>query len=74
LAKSAIEVADVQPGSEARLRHFLESAIVQVNAELAPAGERPESEERADEDSAAADRQEQADREMTEALRAFAQR
>src|ERR1700761_254704 len=37
LAKKAIEVADVQAGGEADLRHFLESIVVQVNAELAPA-------------------------------------
>jgi hypothetical protein len=66
LAKKAIEVADLQPGSESQLRHFLESVVVQVNTELAPA------EEQSEEDPTPTDSQ-QADREMTEALRAFAQ-
>jgi hypothetical protein len=68
LAKKAIEVADLQPGSESQLRHFLESIVVQVNTELAPVEEQPE------EGPAPADPQEQVDREMTEALRAFAQK
>jgi hypothetical protein len=66
LAKKAIEVADVQAGSEADLRHFLESIVVQVNAELAPAEDPPG---KAD---APADPQQRADREMTETVRSFA--
>lgn len=66
LAKKAIEVAALQPGSESQLHHFLESVVVQVNAELVPAAEQPE------EDPTPSDPREQADREMTEALRAFA--
>jgi hypothetical protein len=66
LAKKAIEVAEVQAGSEADLRHFLESIVVQVNAELAPAEESPGKPD------APADPQERADREMTETVRSFA--
>lgn len=67
LAKKAIEVADLQPGSEPELRHFLESIVVQVNSELAPAEER-----RGEQDAPPVDPQEQADREMTEVMRSFA--
>ena len=34
LTKKGIEVADVQPGAETELRHFLESVVLQVNSEL----------------------------------------
>jgi hypothetical protein len=66
LAKKAIEVSDLQAGSEADLRHFLESIVVQVNAELAPA-EQPSSDAQEP-----LDPQQQADREMTETVRSFA--
>jgi hypothetical protein len=66
LAKKAIEVADVQAGSEADLRHFLESIIKQVNAELAP------SEQPSSGTQEPVDPQQQADREMTETVRSFA--
>jgi hypothetical protein len=66
LAKKAIEVSDLQAGSEADLRHFLESVVVQVNSELAPA-EQPSS----DPDEPV-DPQQRTDREMTETLRSFA--
>jgi hypothetical protein len=65
LAKKAIEVADVQAGSEADLRHFLESIVVQVNAELTPAEQPSDAQE-------PVDPQQQADREMTETVRSFA--
>jgi hypothetical protein len=66
LAKKAIEVADLQAGSEADVRHFLESIVVQVNSELAPAEDSP------DKPGEPADPQAQADREMTETVRSFA--
>ncbi|HEX3434985.1 MAG TPA: hypothetical protein VHT25_13100 [Solirubrobacteraceae bacterium] len=34
LTKKAIKVADLQPGAEHDLRHFLESVVVQVNSEF----------------------------------------
>ncbi|MFI4993265.1 MAG: hypothetical protein ACHQCH_06575 [Solirubrobacterales bacterium] len=44
--KDTIEVADVQEGSERDLRHLLESALLQVNADFEPNLERdaPEAE------------------------------
>lgn len=44
--KDTIKVADVQEGSERDLRHLLESALLQVNADFAPSPERdgPEAE------------------------------
>lgn len=44
--KDTIEVADVREGSEGDLRHLLESALLQVNADFEPNSERyaPETE------------------------------
>jgi hypothetical protein len=42
--KDTIEVADVQEGSEGDLRHLLESARLQVNADFEPNPEPDESE------------------------------
>ena len=36
LTKKAIKVSGVRQGSEAELRHFLESAVLQANADTAP--------------------------------------
>ncbi len=36
LTKKAIKVSGVQQGSEAELRHFLESAVLQANTDTAP--------------------------------------
>ncbi len=65
-AKKAIAVDDLQRGAEDDLRHFLESIVVQVNAELAPDDDEPR--ERSPEQE---DPQQTADREMTDRLRAF---
>ena len=64
LTKKAIKVADVPPGAEDDLRHFLESVVVQVNAELAP-----EPDAHAPEPQDAQARQ---DAEMSQKLRGFA--
>jgi hypothetical protein len=34
LSRQEIQVAEVQPGTETELRHFLESVMLQVNSEL----------------------------------------
>src|SRR6185312_12516460 len=60
--KSAFRVNDVPEGAEADLRHLLESAVLQANAEFAP------DEEAGDDDDACSDE----DRAMTTAFRAFA--
>jgi hypothetical protein len=67
LDKRGVQVAEVQPGAETELRHFLESIVLQVNSELP----RPEREEQ-DAEETSADEEAQADRQMTAAFRAFA--
>ena len=68
LGKGGIRVAEVQRGTETELRHFLESIVLQVNSEL------PESEEAQQdaEEEKLADKEAQADRQMTAAFRTFA--
>jgi hypothetical protein len=59
VTKKRLRVDSVQPGSEADLRHLLESAVLQANSEF---DDEPEpDDERSD-----------ADQEMTDAFRAFA--
>lgn len=66
LTKKAIRVADVQQGSEAELRHFLESAVLQANTDTAPdAIARHENE-------AQDDPEPDVDEQMTQAFRSFA--
>ena len=62
IEKSTLKVEDVAEGSEANLRHLLESAVLQANAELAPED---------DEDDDGSEESEQ-DRTQTAAFRAFA--
>lgn len=64
LTKKAIEVADVRAGAEEELHHLLESALMQVNADLLGAADAPSQEP---EDPA-----EQADRRIAETFRGFA--
>ena len=61
VTKERMTVASVQSGSEADLRHLLEGAVMQANADFAPA------EERQDDDEPGG-----ADGEMAGAFRAFA--
>jgi hypothetical protein len=61
VGKRKLKVDAVSPGSESDLRHLLESAVLQANADLP-----------ADEEEEADDGPSPADREMTEAFRAFA--
>jgi len=62
--KTRLRVKDVAEGAEADLRHLLESAVLQANAEFAPDDE--------DEDDGDDEGSEQ-DRAMTAAFRAFAE-
>jgi hypothetical protein len=62
-----VERTELMRVAEPDLRHFLESIVVQVNSELAPA-----EEQRPDEAAIPTDPQEAADREMTETVRSFA--
>jgi len=66
LRKDRITVTDVQAGSEEELRHLLESALLQANADLQGEQAEPPSEP---ED----DPQAEADQRMTDSFRAFAQ-
>jgi hypothetical protein len=67
LNRKAIQVADVQPGAETELRHFLESIVLQVNSELPP----PEEPEQEEEQETRVEEAAKADRQMTAAFRAF---
>lgn len=71
LTKGSILVKSLQPQAEGDLRHFLESLVVQVNAELPP-----EADDREDDENAAdgpVDRGAILDAEMTATLRSFAE-
>jgi len=59
---SRLRVKDVAEGAEADLRHLLESAVLQANAEFAP-----------DDDDDGDDEGSEQDRAMTAAFRAFAE-
>ena len=62
--QSKLRVKDVAEGAEADLRHLLESAVLQANAEFAP----DDDDEDGDDDAGS-----EQDREMTAAFRAFAE-
>ena len=64
VTKSRLRVDAVADGAEGDLRHFLESAVLQANANLA-ADE--------DDDAAAGDERSEADERMTDAFRGFAE-
>jgi hypothetical protein len=64
VGKKRLTVADVRDGSESELRHLLESAVLQANADLAP-----DDEDASDED----DERSAADQKLTDAFRAFAE-
>jgi hypothetical protein len=61
--KKRLVVGAVEPGTESEVRHLLESAVLQANADL--------SEDDGDDDPEE-DEASQSDREMTAAFRAFA--
>ena len=61
VTKKQLEVADVKPGTETDLHHFLESAVLQANADL-----------RKDEDDANGDERSEEDQRMTDAFRSLA--
>jgi hypothetical protein len=62
IAQERIEVTGVQPGTEGDVRHVLDAAVTQSNADLAP---EPDA---SDDDGSG----NQADREMAEEFRSFA--
>jgi hypothetical protein len=64
VGKKKLQVAGVSPGDEAQLRHFLESAVLQANADAGLTAD--------EEDEDAGEHVDSADAEMTAAFRAFA--
>jgi hypothetical protein len=62
--KAKVRVEDVQAGSERELRHFLEAAVLQANADVRADDE--------DDDADAGDDRSDADQAMTDAFRGFA--
>jgi hypothetical protein len=68
--EAKVTVKDVSPGSEAKLRHFLESIVEQANA--THRSEDPEPEQRQEEDEEEEDDEPAGpDAEMTEVFRSF---
>lgn len=70
LEKTRVRVRDVAPGAEADLRHFLESAVLQANADHAPPEQDPRDE---DDDRGEESPERDADAQMTETFRGFDQ-
>lgn len=68
LKKGEISVKTITAGDEDRLRHFLESAVLEANGALAP----DESDSDTKDDDDAPSREDGPDAEMTERFRAFA--
>jgi hypothetical protein len=64
VTRKAVKVAELQPGAEDDLRHFLESVVAQVNSEL---GEQPDVQATQDEQDPQAAR----DAESADKLRSF---
>ncbi len=67
IEESTVEVSDVGPGSEDKLRHHLESVVDQANADSTAAEREDASEEESEQDSA----ERGPDAEMTERFRSF---
>jgi hypothetical protein len=65
VSKSKLRVSDVAEGSESDLRHFLEAAVLQANADV-----RAEDED--DEETGSGDERSEPDQAMTDAFRGFA--
>jgi hypothetical protein len=62
VTKKQVTVGEVSPGSEPDVHHFLESALLQVNADLS-----------ADEEAGPDRERSERDQQMTEAFRSFAE-
>ena len=74
LKKHSVRVDGLRPGSEEKLRFFLESVVQQANAthEPPPEDERQEDPDHADEATGASERDTSTDAEMTGRFRSFA--
>jgi hypothetical protein len=72
LKKDGVRIAPVVPGEEERVRHFLESVVLEANAAAADddsGGDARAASDEAGEDAAS----DEGDREMTDRFRAFAE-
>ena len=71
LKKGRVSLRSIQPGEEDRVRHFLETVVLEANSVLAP---RDDADPDAEADGPAQDdaAENSEDREMTERLRSFA--
>jgi hypothetical protein len=74
LKKHTAQVAGLTPGTEEKLKHFLESVVQQANASHHTEEEDQEDEDRESDDEAEDDseRESDSDRDMSERFRAFA--
>ena len=73
LKKQSVRVDGLQPGSEEKLRFFLESVVRQANATHEPPEDEPQDEaDTADEATAGSERDASTDAQMTERFRSFA--
>lgn len=72
LKKGEIRVETVTAGDEDRVRHFLESAVLEANGALASDESDGDPDAAVDDDDDAASRQDGPDAEMTERFRNFA--
>jgi hypothetical protein len=70
--KHGVRVKGVSPGSEERLRHLLESAVLEANANHISPEQEAEDDREADSELDADDAERSEDAEMTERFRAFA--
>jgi len=70
--KGKVQVSDVEPGAEEKLRHHLEAVVAQANADHEPDEPEPEDDEAPDEtEPGAGDEDEGPDAEMTRRFRSF---
>jgi len=69
LKKGQVRVGPIEPGCEEKLRHFLESVVLEANGPQEH--EEADEPERQEEEAQAGDRDEGPDRQMTERFRAF---
>jgi recombination DNA repair RAD52 pathway protein len=73
LKKHSVRVGEVEPGSEEKLRHYLESVVAQANASQAPdEADDEHTEDEAGEDADEARDRDDPDAKMTEQFRSFA--
>lgn len=72
LKKGEVSVKTITAGDEDRVRHFLESAVLEANGAVAPDDSDTDRDDTGEEADDAASRQDGPDTEMTKRFRAFA--